>query len=244
MLNRDSSVQAGGAALVAAALGFIGVFAYLGARFNYPEVLDAPAASALPALLAMGSTGRAVWSVYGLLPLLLIPAAAGAHTALRGSNEGGMRVALLLAVVAALSMMLGLLRWPSIQWELARAYAASGPEGRTVLAAVFDGLNRYLGNYLGEFVGELCLNAFFILSALAMFRGAIVPRWIASVGLTAGTLGLIAMWRNVTWVVAPVAALNNAVLPLWMILFGAALFRVGTGRKSAQIGGLAESRGR
>lgn len=114
----------GGAALVAAALGFMGVFAYLAVRFNYLDVLEAPAGDALPALLAMSATGRAVWGLYGLLPLLLIPAAVGAHTALRRSDEGGMRLALLPAVVAALSMMLGLLRWPSIQWELARAYAS------------------------------------------------------------------------------------------------------------------------
>jgi hypothetical protein len=244
MLNSDSSVRTGGAALLAAAVGFIGVFAYLAARFNYPEVLEAPAATALPALLAMGPAGRAVWGLYGLLPLLLIPAAAGAFTAFRLSDEGGMRVALLLAVVAAVSMMLGLLRWPSIQWELARAYVQSGPDDRTVLAAIFDGLNRYLGNFLGEFVGELCLNAFFILSARAMLRSGLLPRWVAGLGLACGTLGLIAMWRNITGVVAPVAALNNAVLPLWMIVFGVGLIMVGIGRGRAQIGGLAAPLGR
>ena len=183
--------------------------------------------TALPALLAMGSTGRAVWGLYGLLPLLLIPAAVGARTALRGADQDGMHMATLLAVVAAVSMMLGLLRWPSIQWELARAFAEAGPDARTVLAATFDGLNRYLGNYLGEFVGELCLNAFFLLSARAMWRGRILPRWVAGFGLASGALGWIAMWRNVTDVVSPAAALNNAVLPGWMILFGVGLIVVG-----------------
>jgi uncharacterized protein DUF4386 len=225
-MSHDSSVRTGGAALVAAALGFIGVFAFLAVRFNYPDVLDAPAATALPALLAMGPTGRAVWGVYGLLPLLLVPAAVGAFAALRASDEGEMRLALVLAVVAAMSMMLGLLRWPSIQWELARAYTASGPDARTALAAIFDGLNRYLGTYLGEFVGELCLNAFFLLSARAMWRSRILSPWVAALGLAAGALGWIAMWRNVTGLVAPISALNNAVLPLWMIVFGIGLLTV------------------
>lgn len=225
--HRSSSVRVGGAALVAAALGFMGVFAYLAAQFNYPDVLDAPAATALPALLAMGSTGRAVWAVYGLLPLLLLPAACGAYAALRRSDEGGMRLAVLLAVVAVISMMLGLLRWPSIQWELARAHAASALDGKAVLAAAFDGLNRYLGNYLGEFVGELCLNAFFLLSARALWRGRFLPRWVAGLGFVCGTLGWIAMWRNVTDVVAPVSAVNNAVLPLWMIVFGVGMLAAG-----------------
>ena len=33
------------------------------------------------------------------------------------------------------------------------------------------------------------------------------------------------MFRNVTGVVAPVAAINNYLLPLWMIAFGVVLFR-------------------
>jgi hypothetical protein len=224
--RHNSSVRTGGAALVVAALGFIGAFTYLAVRFNYPDVLDAPAATALPGLLAMGTTGRAVWALYGLLPLLLIPAAIGTQTALRSSDEGGMCLALIFAIVAAVTMMLGLLRWPSIQWELATAYAAAGPESRTVLAAIFDGLNRYLGNYLGEFVGELSLNAFFFLSARAMWLGRIVPRPVAGLGLASAVIGWIAMWRNVTDMVAPAAALNNALLPLWMIVFGVTLFRL------------------
>jgi hypothetical protein len=34
------------------------------------------------------------------------------------------------------------------------------------------------------------------------------------------------MWRNVTDAVAPAAALNNAVLPIWMMIFGIGLLRV------------------
>ena len=37
----------------------------------------------------------------------------------------------------------------------------------------------------------------------------------AASGFACGMLGWIAMWRNVTDEVAPVAALNNVVLPLW-----------------------------
>lgn len=222
----EGIVRAGGVALLAAALGFTAVFLYLAVRFNYPEVLDVPAAQALPALLAMGASGRAVWALYGLLPLLLIPAAVGAFTALRTSDEGGMRMALPFAVLSAMVMMLGLLRWPSIHWELARAYAAALPDERAVIAAVFDGLNRYLGNYLGEFVGELCLSAFFVLSGRAMLKSPAFPRWMGWLGVASGVLGWIAMWRNVTDRVAIAAEVDNVVLPLWMIVFGVGLLRV------------------
>lgn len=39
----------------------------------------------------------------------------------------------------------------------------------------------------------------------------------------------MALWRNVTGLVAPLAALNNLVLPLWMLVLGGALLRVGIG---------------
>lgn len=40
-----------------------------------------------------------------------------------------------------------------------------------------------------------------------------------------GFLGLVGMFRNVSDIVGPVAALNNYLLPFWMIIFGVALVR-------------------
>lgn len=44
---------------------------------------------------------------------------------------------------------------------------------------------------------------------------------------SARLLGWVAMWRNVTDMVAPAAAVNNSIFPLWMIVFGGGLFRLG-----------------
>jgi hypothetical protein len=231
---RDTpTVRAGGIALIVGAIAFMAVFAFLAARFDYPAVLDGRAADVLPRLLATGPGGRAVWALYGFLPLVWIPAGVGAFHALRPVREGSMRGALLLAVVAALAMMLGLLRWPSIHWALARAYAGADPAGRAAIATLFTGLNSYLGNYLGEFLGELAVSLFFLLSALAMLaRGAGLPRWMGYLGVVTAVLGLVGMFRNATDLVAPVAAVNNYLLPLWMIVFGIGLLRL-AGRGSA-----------
>jgi len=45
-------------------------------------------------------------------------------------------------------------------------------------------------------------------------------------GITSGGLGWVATWRNVTDLVAPVAGLNNVILPPSMILFGLGLLKV------------------
>jgi hypothetical protein len=213
----------GGWSLIAAAVGFMAVFGYLAARFNYPDVLDGAAGDVLPRLLELGGTGRAVWIVYALLPLLLIPASVGAYAALRTFAPTAMRTALIFGVIAALTMLLGLARWPTAHWELAGAYTNASPDARVAIAAVFRGLNVYLGNFIGEFLGELSLNAFFILSGVALLRAG--PRWAGYGGVIAGVVGLIAAFRNVTPTVALIADVNNYVLPLWLISLGVILLR-------------------
>jgi len=200
------------------------VFSYLAARFDYPEILDGRAADVLPRLLATGSTGRAIWALYAFLPLLFVPAGVGAYMALRRFHRGAMLLALQMAVIAALAMMLGLMRWPSVHWHLAALHATGTPEQQQTVATVFDGLNTYLGNYIGEFLGELCFNVFALLSSWTLHR-AENARWVAIMGLVTGVAGLVGMFRNLTTVVGPVAEVNNYLLPLWMILFGVVLIR-------------------
>jgi hypothetical protein len=219
-IEARGTILAGGLALVGGALAFLGVFSYLAARFHYPEVLDGSAQDVLPALLATGATGRTAWALYSVLPLVFIPAGISAFEALRERAAGPMRVGALFAFLAAVSMMLGLMRWPSVHWELAHAWGAAAQGERLVLAAVFDGLNSYLGNFIGEFIGELSFSVFFVLSGIGLLRHQRAPRWLGWWGMATGILGLIGMWRNVTQAVAAIAAANNYLLPAWMIGFG------------------------
>ena len=225
-MRPDPTIRAGGIALIGGAIAFLGVFTFLAARFDYPAVLDGSAADVLPKLLATGVAGRAVWALYAILPLIFIPAGVGAFHALRPVREGSARTAMLFAVVAALSMMLGLMRWPSINWEIAKAWTAGDVSSQVALATLFAGLNSYLGNYIGEFLGELSFSIFFLLSALAMLaEGSRFPRWMGYLGVVTAVAGLIGMFRNVTDAVDPIAEVNNYLLPAWMIVFGVGLLR-------------------
>ena len=97
------------------------------------------------------------------------------------SSQQGTPVAL-FALLAAMSMVLGLMRWPSVHWELARAWSSASEGDRVVLAAMFDGLNRYLGNFIGEFLGELSFSVFFVLSGIGLSRHQHAPRWLIGGG--------------------------------------------------------------
>ena len=220
-----NTIRWGGIALVGGALAFLAVFTYLAASFNYPDVLDGPAETVLPSLLATGPRGRAVWTIYAFLPLIWIPAGVGAFEALAPVRRGAMRLALFFAFLASITMMLGLMRWPSIHWHLAGAYAQAAPPEQAVIAATFDGLNTYLGNFIGEFLGELGISMFFLLTSFVWLRSAQRARWVGWIGVATAVAGLIGMFRNVTTIVAPVAAVNNYLLPLFMIILGVAFIR-------------------
>lgn len=169
---RDAAASAGGWALIVAGLAFVAVFTYLASTFGYPEVLDGKAADVLPALLGLGATGRAVWGLYGLLPLLLIPAGLGAYSALREESAGIMRVAAAMAFLSALAMLLGLLRWPSVHWSLANAYVGAGSDAeRAAIAALFDGLNSLLGNFIGEIENSVLPLWMLVLGVLLVRAG-------------------------------------------------------------------------
>ena len=225
-MKSNTMVKVGGLALVFGAVAFIAVFSYLAANFEYPEILDGTAATVLPKLLATGSSGRMAWAIYAFLPLIWLPAGVGAYIALRRHNRGVMLLALQFAALATISMMLGLMRWPSIHWHLAQFYATANADQQALISALFAGLNTYLGNYIGEFLGELSVSVFFLLSSLTLWKSRAAPRWVGGIGLVTAVAGLLGMFRNVTTAVAPIAEVNNYLLPLWMIIFGVALFRV------------------
>ncbi|MEP7226370.1 MAG: hypothetical protein ABI785_03335 [Gemmatimonadales bacterium] len=156
-------IRFGGLCLAGGALAFLGVFTYLAARFNYPDVLDGPAATVLPSLLATGPQGRLVWAIYALLPLIWIPAGVAAYEALAPVQRGAMRLAL--------------------------------------------------------------FSAFFLLTSIVWLQSRQPSRWIGWLGLVTAASGLVGMFRNIFAAVAPIAALNNYLLPLFMIVLGVALAR-------------------
>ncbi len=218
-------IRFGGVCLAGGAVALMAVFTYLAASFNYPDVMDGSAAAVLPNLLATGSTGRLAWALYALLPLIWLPAGVAALEALGPVRRGAMRLAALFAVVAAIAMMLGLMRWPSVHWELALAYAQAAPPEQAVITAVFDGLNTYLGNYIGEFLGEIAFSVFFLLTSLTWLASSSRAKWIGWAGVGTAVLGMLGAFRNVTGVVAPVAEINNYLLPAFMIVLGIGLMR-------------------
>ena len=219
-----------GVVLIACSLAFVAVFITLAKAFAYPEVLRQPADVVLPALLAGGAKLRAVWFLYAALPLGIVFAGASSAPLLERAGRRVRVIGTAAAVAAGFAMATGLLRWPTIEWKLARAWAAASPDQtRGELVAAFDASNLVMGNIIGEFAGEIFLAIWFLAVGLA-FR-ADGRRTLGGIGVGAAVVLAVAAFRNITPAVALVARINDVTLPLWLLTLGIVFLRDGLRRR-------------
>ncbi len=218
MLTRQLE-RVGALFLMAGAAGFVAVFLYLQVTFGYPDVLAHGAADVLPRLAAGGSRLQAAWLIYSALPFSLLLAGIASMRLLEdGAGRGLARLGAAAACLAAIAMTMGLLRWATVHAVLAERWATATPEQREIYSALFDALNRYLGNFVGELLGELALAGWFACVGVALWR--VERRRSATPLLVTAAIVAIGALRQLTPAVAPVVELGNIMLPLG--LFGVA----------------------
>jgi len=229
--SSPSSLRVAGLLLAIGAVGFVAVFSALAASFGYPDVLDRASSEVLPALIAGGSTLKAWWIVYAILPLTLSAAALLAHGHLARLGDRA-RLFTAAGVAAGLAMTLGLLRWPTLEWSLGASWLAADGAARGMIEAVADASHRLLGNALGEVAGESLLGLWLLGAALAVRAAARAatpgaslrwwPRLVSLTTLTLGTAMLVGAWRFVWPALEAVTAVTNLVLPVGLIVLGVA----------------------
>jgi hypothetical protein len=229
MTTNTPVLKSAGVALIFCSLAFVAVFTYLAGTFGYPDILDRGAAEVLPRLAAGGQRLRTVWFLYAVLPLGIVFAGVASASILERGGRGLRALGVAAAVSAGVAMMIGLVRWPTIEWTLARYWQTAPGPSRTSLAALFDASNLLLGNVVGEFVGEVCAATWFVALGVAFRRDG--RRLLGAVGAGAGLLLAMAALRNITTAVAVVAQINNVTLPAWLLTLGVLLLRDGGGTK-------------
>lgn len=218
--------RAGAIALAIGSLGFVVIFLYLQSTFGYPDILDHSAAEVLPRLAAGGRTLHTTWLFYAALPLTLLVAGLASMPLLEdGGGRGLARLGGAAAVLAAIAMMVGLLRWPTLHAVLAERWDAASADQRAGFAALFDGANRYLGNMIGELCGELSLAAWFATIGIALRRSE--RSRVGTISLVAAAIVGVGALRQFTALVDPVAAISNLVLPLWLVVTAVLMWQHG-----------------
>ena len=226
------SIKLGGISAIAASILFTGIFIWLMVNFNYPEILDGEAKNVLPNLISMGSTGRIVWAIYAFLPLLWLPVAVGTYNALRDTNEGMMQIAKYLLIICSIAMMLGLMRWPSIQWHLGLMWENADSSQQDVISTVFNGINTFFGNYIGEFLGEFCLSIFIVISGYMMLKSNEFKKWRSYFNIITGIVFLLGAFRNISGILGEIGGFvslaTNMTMwwSIWLIIFGLGLIQL------------------
>ncbi len=190
MTTRSRTVTA--ALLILVPVLFNVFFFLLQSTFGYPDILREPADTILRQFAAGGTSLLAIWYVFALTPALFIPAAILLRRAFPGDSPL-LALATPFAIVAGMTQVLGLLRWPFLVPGLAQAYLdpAASDATREAVLVVFSAFHQYAGVAIGEHLGYLATGAWTLVIASAMLTGAPFRPWLGGVGIVAA-LGILA----------------------------------------------------
>jgi hypothetical protein len=198
------------ALLIAAAVLANLAFAALGSIFNYPDVLDEPAADVLASFRAHEGAVSTWFTVLALSAALMAPIAIGVG---RLSSDPRMRIAVWIGIAAAVVQVIGLARWPI----LVPGYAADGD------TSGFSTASDILGTAIGETVGYALTAAWTVLVVLTLGR-TIAGRWFTVLGGAAAALVAVGVVSPLGLPVVDEANFVGYVLwSVWLIAFGVVL---------------------
>lgn len=172
--------------LVAGAVGANAAFLGLGSTFEYPDVLQLPAAEIVARFDATQATTMAWFALLALSAGALGPAAVLLRRAGRGPAA---RWSAVVGVAAAVVQVIGLSRWLVLVPGLAdRALDQTAPAAsRADALDAFHTAHTWLGTALGETAGYALTALWTVLLLAALGR---LPGWVRALG--AGSAALIA----------------------------------------------------
>jgi hypothetical protein len=220
---------ASGAAAAVASVG-------LSVTFGWPDVLDVPAAEALPAFARIAGTVQTLFVLQMTASLLLVPGVIALHRLLASSRgtDAALLTVTAFGVVAPVVQCLGWVRWPLVVPALAERYLDPSATGRAKAAAAagYDLLNAYAGGALGEHLGWLLQGVWAVGVAVLAWRAAdVAPTWLR------GSLAVLAVAWSVTLVPAgwfdddALTAVGSTVYAVWylgLLVLGVVLLRSST----------------
>ncbi len=192
-MKSDKVIKAGGWCLIILALLWVGGVVFFDIVFGYPAMISHDPANSLTALLSRGASLRICLLFYALTPLLLIPGSIGAFCALRNAAEGAARTAKSIAVIVAITAMLGLFLWGGVAWHIA-TFLVQVHQHETSLLSILFVFMYYFGLLIGNYVAQGCLAFWVLLQSYAIIKDKEMPSWYGVIGWIVGIIVLIAIF--------------------------------------------------
>lgn len=172
-------------------------FVLLQSVFEFPGILNKPAAHVLPLFYKNSSIIIPAYYAFTLSAVLLIPLALLLHRILTPKPSTFMNITTTIGIVTAVFQILGFIRWPFLVPYLATVYMnpQSSDTTRQSIEVFYNAFNIYAGHTVGEHLGFLFNAIWGILISIAILRSPLFVgrrwQWVGIVGivLSAGILG-------------------------------------------------------
>jgi hypothetical protein len=133
-----------------------------------------------------------------------------------------------LGVLAGLTQVLGLIRWPFLVPELARTFLDPAASEATQAAAltVFAAFHQYAGVAIGEHLGYLFTAAWTLVIAGAMLKASVFRPWLGWVGIGSAVGILVGLLEPAGFALAgTINAIAYLAWSLWLVATGISLLR-------------------
>lgn len=217
-----------GLAAILIAIAFNAVFFWLGAIFEYPQILRQPPLEIMARFQAGGTALVIAWTCFLVIALMQAPFAVALS---RAAGTGGGAVAA-LGVASALAQAIGLSRWVFAVPGLANAAGSQDETLRISAVLMFQTLHQFAGVAIGENIGQTLTALWIAAIAIAQWQSPRFGAAIAGLALGAALLILAGLVEGLATVLAfdpgPLAfatPIGYLVFSLWLALTGVMLMR-------------------
>ena len=183
--------------LIAVPVLFMLFYGLLTMTFDYPGILREPAGEVLRRFAAGGPSLVLLWYGFALTPALFIPAAILLRRAFPATAPL-LDLAVPLGVLAGLTQVLGLIRWPFLVPELARTFLdpAASEATQAATLTVFGAFHQYAGVAIGEHLGYLFTGAWTLVIAAAMLTAPVFRPWLGWAGSPPPSVSSSGCWSR------------------------------------------------
>src|SRR5215212_3335505 len=216
MSNRTRVWTAG--LLIAVPVLFMSFYGLLTVTFDYPGILREPAGDVLRRFAAGGPSLILLWYGFALTPALFIPTAILLRRAFPATTPL-LDLAVPLGVLAGITQVLGLIRWPFLEPAASEATQAAA-------LTVFAAFHQYAGVAIGEHLGYLFTGTWTLVIAGAMLNASVFRPWLGWVGIGSALGILVGLLEPAGIAFAgTINAVAYLVWSLWLIGTGISLLR-------------------
>jgi hypothetical protein len=211
----SGSARLVGVLTVLTPLAMFASFGLLSVGFDYPGVMDHPAAEVLRTVHNAGSEVRIYWLGVVLAACALLLVSVSLPSLVAGRHRGVSAMVAAAGGVAALMTVLDTSRWVWLYPNLADRWASAAPALRRTLEEDWQSYHQLLGEGIGRYLATLFSGIWALGLGAIMLSDGRWPRVLGVAGVAAGVLFLASALPGLSF--SAWGVLNTAGFAIWVV---------------------------